>query len=446
MDLAKDPIRTTNDCPERNITEQRRTFNKVHYIFFHTTAPTTNNLIYLDHHATTPLDPDALAAMLPMLTDHFANAGSITHEAGRRVAEITDQSMSELAKLFGAASDELIITSGATESNNLALFGTLLHPRQKRRKIISLVSEHKAILDPLKRLEQMGFEVVLLPVAQQHESTAGQVDLDQLRSAIDANTALVTIMLANNEIGTIQPLSEIAKLCRERECLLHTDATQAVGRMAIDVDELDVDLLSFSAHKFYGPKGVGGLYVRSRNRRVKLQGQIVGGGQQQNLRSGTLNSASLVGMTAALQKCYQLNNHFQSAQELGPEQSRIVALRDRLYETLRSSLTTLQLNGPQLESKVNRPLGRLAGNLNLCFYPIEGQSLMLELPEVAMSSGSACTSADPRPSHVLEAIGLTVEQSRSSLRFGIGRTNTEEEIDRAAEMLIAADHKLRQLL
>ena len=399
-------------------------------------------MIYLDHHATTPLEPDALAAMLPLLTDHFANAGSITHEAGRAVAELTDRALSELSFILGATSDEVIVTSGATESNNLALFGVCFHPRQKRRKVISLVSEHKATLDPLKRLQQMGFEVILLPVANNQHATPGLVDLDLLRSTIDDNTALVSIMLANNEIGTIQPLREIADLCHERDCLLHTDATQAVGRMAIRVDELDVDLLSFSAHKFYGPKGVGGLFVRSRNRRVKLQGQIVGGGQQQNMRSGTLNSAGLIGMTAALHKCYQLNNWFEAPHELGAEQTRIAALRNRLYEQLHSALETLQLNGPQL----NFSGARLAGNLNLCFYPIEGQSLMLEMPSVAMSSGSACTSADPRPSHVLEAIGLSVEESRSSLRFGIGRTNTEQEIDRAAEMLIAAVHKLRKLL
>ncbi len=408
-------------------------------------------MIYLDHHATTPLDPEALAAMLPMMTEHFANAGSITHEAGREVAEIVDRSLNELCNLIGAAADELVITSGATESNNLALFGVCLHPRQKRRKIVSLVSEHKAVLDPLKRLEQIGFEVVLLPVADNNQSIPGQVDLDLMRAAIDDNTAIATVMLANNEIGTLQPLRQIAELCHQRGCLLHTDATQAVGRIAIDVDRLDVDLLSFSAHKFYGPKGVGGLFVRSRGRRVKLLGQIVGGGQQQNLRSGTLNSAGLVGMTAALRKCYRLNNWLVNSNCVGLEQTSIAMLRNRLYERLRSSIDSLQINGPRMPATAemhisDHELSRLAGNLNLCFYPIEGQSLMLELPTVAMSSGSACTSADPRPSHVLEAIGLSVEHSRSSLRFGVGRTNTEQEIDLAAEMLIAAARKLRKLL
>ena len=382
-----------------------------------------------------------------MLTDHFANAGSITHEAGRAVAERLERARHELASLFGATDDELVITSGATESNNLALFGTCLHPRQKRRKIVSLVSEHKAVLDPLRRLEQAGFEVALLPVDDQTCSVPGSVDLDRLIAAIDDNTAIVSVMLANNEIGTLQPLREIADLCHARGSILHTDATQAVGRLPISVDSLDVDLLSFSAHKFYGPKGVGGLYVRSRERRVKLQGQIVGGGQQQNLRAGTLNSAGLVGMTAALQNCYQLNGWLECPTAIGDEQARIARLRDRLWNAVRSGLEHVQLNGPELQNPdLSTGWTRLAGNLNLCFYPIEGQSLMLEIPGLAMSSGSACTSADPRPSHVLEAIGLSVEESRSSLRFGIGRFNTEHEIDVAADLLVTAAHKLRKLL
>jgi cysteine desulfurase len=409
--------------------------------------PKDSPLIYLDHHATTPLDPDVLAAMLPMFTEHFANAGSVTHEAGRAVAEQLDRARHELALMIGAVDDELVITSGATESNNLALFGTCLHPRQKRRKIVSLLSEHKAVLDPLRRLEQMGFEVVLLPVSDRASEFPGRVDLERLRSAIDDNTVIVSVMLANNEIGTIQPLREIAELCHSHDCLLHSDATQAVGRMPVNVDCLDVDLLSFSAHKFYGPKGVGGLYVRSRGRRVKLQGQIVGGGQQQNLRSGTLNSAGIVGMTAALRKCYQLNDWFDNSEEIGAEQLQIAGLRDRLYAAIQAGLEEVQLNGPRLRyPERSSDWMRLAGNLNLCFFPIEGQSLMLEIPGVAMSSGSACTSADPRPSHVLEAIGLSVEESRSSLRFGIGRFNSKHEIDYTAELLVAAAHKLRKLL
>ena len=414
-------------------------------------------MIYLDHHATTPLDPEVLSTMLPLLTEHFANSGSVTHEAGRAVAELLERAQHELALLLGGSSDELVITSGATESNNLALFGACLHPRQKRRKIVSLVSEHRAVLDPLRRLESMGFEVVLLPVCDRYCEVPGQVLLDRLRSTIDDNTALVSVMLANNEIGTIQPLRAIAELCHARGSLLHSDATQAVGRMPLKVDDLNVDLMSFSAHKFYGPKGVGGLYVRSRGRRVRLQAQIVGGGQQQNLRSGTLNSAGLVGMTAALRKCYQLNGWHARPGEMGVEEKRVAGLRERMFVGLKTALEAIQLNGPCLQRPcLQRPglqmpegssdLTRLAGNLNLCFYPIEGQSLMLEIPSVAMSSGSACTSADPQPSHVLEAIGLSVEESRSSLRFGLGRFNTEQEIDTATELLITAAHKLRKLL
>ncbi len=358
-------------------------------------------MIYLDHHATTPLDSDAMAAMLPMMTEHFANAGSITHEAGRAVAQQIDGALGELAIMLGASEDEIVVTSGATESNNLALFGVCLHPRQKRRKIVSLVTEHKAVLDPLRRLQTMGFEVILLPVEDRSSSIPGRVDLDRLRSVIDEHTAIVTVMLANNEIGTIQPLKEIADLCHAQDCLLHTDATQAFGRMPVNVDALDADLLSFSAHKFYGPKGVGGLFVRSRGRRVKLQSQIVGGGQQQNLRSGTLNTAGLVGMTAALKKCYLLNGWFENPSEIGEEQKRIAGLRDRLYTALSVGLEGVILNGPALHTpKTPGEWIRLAGNLNLCFYPVEGQSLMLETPGLAVSSGSACTSADPRPSHV----------------------------------------------
>lgn len=393
------------------------------------------SVIYLDNHATTRLDPAALDAMLPLMREGFANAGSLTHQAGRDVAERVALAIAQIATCMKATPDELVMTSGATESNNLALFGVCLHPRQKRRKIVSLVSEHKAILDPLTRLAQQGFEVVSIPVLSNTSSTPGQVDLERLAEAICPQTAMVSVMLANNEIGVLQPLAEIAAMCRRVECLLHTDATQAVGRIAVDVDELDVDLLSFSAHKFYGPKGVGGLFIRRRGRRVKLQGQIVGGGQQQNFRSGTLNTTGIVGMSAALASC------LATVEE---DQLRISALRDRLFANLRESLEWVELNGPKLDS--GEKAQRLAGNLNCSFYPLEGQSLMLEVPNLAASSGSACTSADPQPSHVLRAIGLTEEQARSSLRFGIGRYNTVAEIDQAAEWLVTAATKLKAYL
>ncbi len=402
-------------------------------------------MIYLDNHATTPLDPSAFEAMVPFMLEHFANAGSVTHAAGREVAGMVEQAMSRLAAHIGAADDEVIVTSGATESNNLALFGSCLHPRQKRRKVVSVVTEHKAILDPLARLQKLGFDVELVPVRQQNAELPGLVDFERLTAAIDTQTAVVSVMLANNEIGLIQSLPDIAQRCRQVDCLLHSDASQAVGRMAVDVDKLDVDLMSFSAHKFYGPKGVGGLFVRRRGRRVKLQSQIVGGGQQSNFRSGTLNTAGIIGMQVALTTCLE---------NLAADRTRILSLRSRLWQLLASALPFVTLNGPSLVEKsvldgadsVVPSERRLAGNLNCCFYPIEGQSLMLETPELAVSSGSACTSAEPAPSHVLRAIGLTEEQARSSLRFGIGRFNTESDIDQAARWIVAAAGKLQGLI
>ncbi|MBX3424022.1 MAG: cysteine desulfurase [Pirellulaceae bacterium] len=387
-------------------------------------------MIYLDHHATTPLDPLALQAMLPLFQQQFANPGSLTHQAGREVAEIVQSSVVELARLIGAQADELVMTSGATESNNLALQGVMLHPRQKRRKIVSVVTEHKAILDPLHRLSQQGFQVDLLPVDGQTSSTPGRIDLQRLADAVDDQTALVSVMLANNEIGVLQPMAEIAEICRKRGCYLHTDASQAVGRIAVDVDRLDVDLLSFSSHKFYGPKGAGGLFVRRRERMVRLQGQIMGGGQQHNLRSGTLNPPGIVGMQVALSS---------TLASLSEDQRRIGQLRDQLYQRLQA-MPQLQLNGPPLIDSQ-----RLSGNLNCCFYPLEGQSLMMHAPELAISSGSACTSANPEPSHVLRALGLSEDHARSSLRFGLGRFTTATEIDQAAEMLLGAVQQLEQL-
>ncbi len=386
--------------------------------------------------------------MLPLMREHFANAGSVTHAAGRTVAAQIDACIADMARMLAATDDELVITSGATESNNLAILGTCLHPRQTRRKIVSVATEHKAVLDPVARLKQHGFTVELVPVLRRESTAAGLVDLDALAAAIDGDTALVSVMLANNEIGVIQPLAEIARLCRAAGCLLHTDATQAVGRMPVDVDALDVDLLSFSAHKFYGPKGVGGLFVRRRGRRIRLQAQIVGGGQQHNFRSGTLNTTGIVGMHAALSACLQ---------SLDQDQARIAALRSKLFGALQRDCPDIFLNGPAIDAGIAADSGqmaqqtsvqpdRLLGNLNCCFYPVEGQSLMLAIPELAVSSGSACTSANPSPSHVLQAIGLSEEESRSSLRIGIGRFNTQSEIDQAATWLADAYHELRKLV
>ena len=384
-------------------------------------------MIYLDNHATTQLDPAALDAMLPLLQHQYANAGSITHQFGRDVSLQVESSIGSIAGMIGAAADEVVITSGATESNNLALFGVMLHPRQKRRKIISWSTEHKALLDPLQRLQKLGFELVLLPVQPQTGEQPGMIDLQQLEQSLDDNTALVSLMHANNEIGVIQPLREVASICRRFDCWLHTDATQSVGRLDCQVDDLDVDLMSFSAHKFYGPKGVGGLFVRRRNRPVRLQAQIVGGGQQQNLRSGTLNTAGIVGMEAALRS---------TLRNLSSELPRIRQLRDSLFQRLDKNLS-VDLNGPPLDDRY-----RLAGNLNCSFYPLEGQSIMLHAPLLAISSGSACTSANPEPSHVLQALGLSVDRARSSLRFGVGRFNDMAQIEQACEMLVRATELL----
>lgn len=379
------------------------------------------------------MDPRVIDAMLPMMTEHFANAGSITHESGRHVAELVSDATSFIAEGIGCRAEELVITSGATESNNLALLGLALHPKQTRRQIVSCVTEHRAILDPLKRLEQLGFEVILLPVKPSGRPDAGCIDLDQFSQVVGPQTALVTVMLANNEIGTIQPLRELASICRRHDVWLHTDATQAVGRMPVNVQDLDVDLLSLSAHKFYGPKGIGALFVRSSPRRVRLVSQIVGGGQQDNRRSGTLNSPGIVGMARALQLCLA---------ESSQEWPRVQGLRDRLFDKLVQNIPGLELNGPSLADGQLR----LGGNLNCSFWPVEGQSLMLACPELAVSSGSACTSAEPRPSHVLSALGLADDMARSSLRFGVGRFNTQAEIDQAAQWLIEASQSLRRLL
>lgn len=390
-------------------------------------------MIYLDNQATTPVDPRVIEALVSMLSEDYANAGSVTHEAGRRVAQLVAESLHAIGQELGADGDDIVITSGATESNNLALLGFALHPRQTRRKIVSCETEHRAVLDPLARLEQLGFEVVRLPVQSNASRQAGVLDLDQLAEAIDERTALVSIMLANNEIGTLQPLADIAGLCRRVDAILHTDATQAVGRMPVNVDQLDVDLLSFSAHKFYGPKGIGGLFVRRQPRRVRLQPQIYGGGQQHNRRSGTLNSPGIVGMAKALQLCSQL---------AAEERPRVARLRDELFARLEGTIDGLALNGPPLQDSTRR----MGSNLNCSFFPVEGQSLMLEAPELAVSSGSACTSSEPRPSHVLRAIGLSDEEARSSLRFGVGRFTTSEEIATASELLRAAYVRLRKLI
>ncbi len=390
--------------------------------------------IYLDNHSTTRVDPRVVEAMLPTFDVHYANAGSITHEMGIEAAHLVQDAADTIGNAIGALPRELVFTSGATESNNLAIFGYCLR-RFTSGHIISVATEHKAIIDPLKKLERSGFEVTYLPVKNHldpNTAEQGLIDLNQFEDAIRENTIFATVMLANNEIGVIQPIALIAEICQKRGIVLHSDATQAVGQIAVDVDALGVDLLSFSAHKFYGPKGIGGLYVRQRGRRIRLVSLIDGGGQQHGLRSGTLNVPGIVGMAKALEIAIQEINRGSLAVR--------GTLRDRLYDGLCRVFGELPING--VDWRASAPLRRLPGNLNCQFPGYEGQSLMLGAPDLAVSSGSACTAANPEPSHVLQALGLTVEQARSSIRFGIGRFNSEEEIDRAVQMLSDATKKI----
>jgi cysteine desulfurase len=392
--------------------------------------------IYLDNHATTRVDPRVVEAMLPWMVSEFANPGSLTHEPGRRVAAKVDACRDRIAELLNARSADVVFTSGATESINLAIFGIAFHPKQKRRRIVSAATEHRAVLDPLQRLEKLGWEIVYLPIEQDDPQRIGQVNLESAQGVIDENTALVCLMLGNNEIGTIQPFHELSCMCRSRGAILHLDACQAVGKIPVDFDSLDADLLSFSSHKFHGPKGMGGLLVRQDFATRKIQAQIVGGGQQNNLRSGTLNSVGIVGMTTALELAIQ---------EMDAESVRLAELRESLWTHLESAIDGLLLNGPIWPSD-STSLQRLPGNLNVCFPRVEGQSLMLRTPLLAVSSGSACTSEEPHPSHVLRAIGRTEDQARSSLRFGIGRFNTLEEIVQASTWLIDAYRDLVALI
>ncbi len=386
--------------------------------------------IYLDNHATTRVDPRVLDRMLPFFTEEFANPGSVNHVFGRSIAEVVFEEQRATASFIHAVPEELVFTSGATESNNLALFGVCLHPRQKRRRVLTVATEHRSILDPLKKLERHGFEVIECPVMPMGHAQAGRVDLDRFANLLDEHIALVTVMLANNEIGVIQDLATIASICRTCDVWLHTDATQALGKLPIDVDAFDVDLMSFSAHKFYGPKGVGGLFVRNRQRMVRLDPQMVGGGHQWNRRSGTLNVPGIVGMSCALSICER---------EREVEGTKVRGLRNRLWNGLRRELSDVVLNGPRLEEDSLR----LGNNLNCQFPGVEGQALMLQTPSLCCSSGSACTSSHPEPSHVLQGIGCNADEARSSLRFGLGRFNEAEEVDQAVGWLAEAYRKLK---
>jgi cysteine desulfurase len=403
----------------------------------HPARKSVSQRVYLDNQSTTRVDPRVVDAMLPYFTDAYGNTGSVSHAFGWEAADAVKSATAQIAKWLGARPTEIIFTSGATESNNLALFGAAGTRRRRGNHIVSVVSEHKALLDPLAELARRDFEITLLPITPQHIPQAGSVvggiTADQVAAAIRDDTLLVSIMLANNEIGLIQPLAEIGALCKERGVLLHTDAAQAVGKIPIDVEALGVDLLSFSGHKIYGPRGIGALYVRRRNPHVHLAPQIVGGGQQLGLRSGTLNVPGIVGLATAVAIC---------CEELESESARLADLRDALFTGLCKKVAGVILNGPPL---ADRQL-RLAGNLNVQFEYVDGESLMMSTGGVlAVSSGSACTSANPEPSHVLRALGLSDDAVRSSLRFGLGRFTTADQIEFAVDQIASAAARLRSM-
>ncbi len=379
--------------------------------------------IYLDNHATTPIDPRVLEAMLPYLTNRFGNAASRNHQFGWEAETAVETAREQIAKLIGAKPKEIILTSGATESNNLAIKGVAEMYKQKGDHIVTVVTEHKAVLDSCKRLEKYGYKVTYLPVKPD-----GLIDLDQLQGAFTDRTILVTIMAANNEIGVLQPIEEIGKMCRQREVLFHSDTVQAVGKVPLDVTRMNLDLASLTAHKFYGPKGCGALYVRSENPSVQVSAMIDGGGHEHGMRSGTLNVPGIAGFGQACEIAQQ---------EMPQESLRMAALRDRLCDKLTAQLDELLINGSMEH--------RLPGNLNMSFSYVEGESLMMGIQDVAVSSGAACTSAKLEPSYVLKSLGLSDDAAHSSLRFGIGRFNTEAEIDYVAERLVEVVSKLREL-
>jgi cysteine desulfurase len=391
--------------------------------------------VYLDNHATTRVDPRVVAAMLPFFTETFGNAGSTSHSYGWEAKAAVDAARESLAAAVGAAGREIVFTSGATESNNLAIRGIAERLQRRGKHLVSVATEHKAVLDPLRRLARRGCDVTLLGVEQAGSPRAGLVSLAELEAALRDDTILVSVMLANNEIGILQPISEIASLCRRRGVLLHCDATQAVGKLPVDVRQLGVDLMSFTAHKIYGPKGIGALYVRRQGENVvRLEPQIDGGGQEAGLRSGTLNVPGIVGFAQALEICLA---------EMSSEALRQGRLRERLWDGLRREVPDVQLNGPAFWPE-NTPL-RLPGNLNCAFPLVDGEALMMSMKTVAVSSGSACTSANPEPSHVLRALGLGDDLTRASLRFGLGRFNTEEECDFAVAAVAESVQRLRKL-
>ena len=378
-------------------------------------------MIYLDHHATTPVDARVLETMLPFFTERFGNAASKQHRFGWDANDAVERARKQVASLIGAGSKDVVFTSGATEANNLAIKGAAESRRADGNQLVTVVTEHKAVLDPLKRLESEGWRVTVVPV-----KSSGLVDLAELEAAITSRTTLVSVMAANNEIGVLQPIKEAAALAHAKGAWFHTDAVQAVGKVPFDVDALDVDLVSITAHKMYGPKGVGALYVRRKGRPVSIAAQVDGGGHERGMRSGTLNVPGIAGFGRAAEIAQA---------EMSSEAARVTGLRDRLLEALRAKTDGMTVNGT-LEA-------RLPGNLNVSFAGIDGEALLVSLDDIAVSSGAACSAAEP--SHVLVALGLSKDRALASLRFGIGRTTTEAEVDFAARQVSDVVTRLRAM-
>ncbi len=414
----------------------------------HSAPPGVKLPIYMDNHATTPLDPRVLEEMLPYFVENFGNAASRNHSFGWAAEKAVETARERIAKLVGASTKEIIFTSGATESDNLAIKGVAEMYREKGNHIITAVTEHKAVLDTCKHLEKYGYRVTYLPVQKD-----GLVNLDGLKRALDGKTIdnqttddktvdnrtidnkavdnrtiLVTIMSANNEIGVLQPIEEIGRLCRERGVIFHTDAAQSIGKMPINVDKQNIDLMSIAGHKVYGPKGVGALYVRSKNPRVQLSALIDGGGHERGLRSGTLNVPGIVGLGKACAIAQE---------EMLKESCHLAGKRNRLRDRILGRLDEAYINGSMDH--------RLPGNLNLSFAGVDGEALMMSLNDIAVSSGSACTTAALEPSHVLRAIGISDDLAQRSIRFGIGRFNTDAEIDYVADRIVETVTHLREL-
>ncbi|MFN5291803.1 MAG: IscS subfamily cysteine desulfurase [Gemmataceae bacterium] len=379
--------------------------------------------IYMDNNSTTRTDPRVVEAMIPFFTEKYGNSASRNHSYGWDAEEAVDSAREQVASIINASSKEIIFTSGATEANNLAIKGVASMYRKKGNHFISTITEHKAVIDPLKRIERDGCKVTFLNVDKN-----GMISLEELENSITDETVLVSLMAGNNEIGTLHPLKEIGKICKAKGVLFHTDATQAVGKVPVDVDEMGIDLLSLSGHKMYGPKGIGALYVRRKDPRVRLDAMMDGGGHERGMRSGTLPVPMIVGLGMAAEI---------ARKEMSAESQRLLHLRNRLHTGITSKLEDVYLNGhPEL---------RLPGNLNLSFAFVEGEGLMMGIKDIAVSSGSACTSASLEPSYVLKALGLGDELAHSSIRFGLGRFTTEEEIDFVIQDVVRAVNHLRDM-